>query len=270
MNWRVNEMKKLKLGTVLCSIFLLLKVEHSDCLDVTASSTNVNAFDSFYFGGGGGYNFIRYDSYRLSVPGALTLSGPNLVVMYDQQKVSRPMGTFVLGGGKVFYDWLYIGIEGLVDIAGAKTESVRVDGYATRDKAHDSDGGYVVHEGGVLPQVGIRLGYVDKSSDIMFYTRPSIAFTETVLYNDNDRRDILGPQAKLDGEPRRATFAVALGIEKVIFADVSARLEGEYLFEKPWEVNSLTAHKGVDTGWRTKAKTRSYNVRFLLTYNCKY
>ena len=221
-------------------------------------------FRGFYLGGGLGWNFVKYNSYRLGVSGG----NEGDTVAYDEQKVNRPMLSLVLGYGDIVYPNIYVGLEGIVDIAQNKTKSVLISGKEILEVSHDSDGGYVKHKG-IAAEIGVRFGYVFDNSKTMVYMRPGASFfNEVELWNDI-RRTFQGTHQKIDGHPKKIAFAIALGAEKIINDNFSARLEAGYLFRRSFETNSIAAHNGTDTGWRTKANTKSYNVRLLAIYNFK-
>lgn len=113
-------------------------------------------FDGFYLGGGLGLNSVRYNSYRLGLGENLAREKGN-VANYDEQKVNRPMLSFVFGYGKSLHQNVYVGVEGLVDITQNKTKSVKIDGKEIRDVTYDSDGGYVKYKGLSAIRCQIRL-----------------------------------------------------------------------------------------------------------------
>jgi hypothetical protein len=262
-----SDMKNLKLSAALCSLFLSAVAEDYNGSSASENVTDksIDVFDAFYLGAGGGCGFMQYDSYRLGTGGFL-VAAPGSYLQLDQQKLSRPFGSVVAGVGKTFYGWLYLGFECLVDFFRAKTDSNRVNGVQIVNAGHDSDGGYTVYNGGVQPSLGVRLGYVDKDCGAMVYVKPSIVFARDVILWHDSRRTFTGPDGKLNGKPKREVVAIAFGVQKNVYEQVSVRLEGEFFLERSWEVDSIAVHGGNDTGWRTRAKSKSYNVRILATY----
>ena len=222
-------------------------------------------FDGFYLGGGLGLNFVRYDSYRLGLGGDLALEKGN-IASYDDQKVNRPMLSFVFGYGKSFYQNVYVGVEGLIDIAPNKTKSVKVNGKEVIDVAHDSDGGYAKYKG-LSAQLGVRLGYVFNQANTMIFVRPAASFfNEMELWSDA-RRTRQGPDKKLNGHPRKVAFSFAVGAETKVNDNLSVRIEAERVCKRSFTVDSIAAHDGTDTGWRTKANTHAYNARLVCSYH---
>jgi hypothetical protein len=251
-------MKKI-VSCVLCAAFTVINAEYCSGVDVEKDSEE-SLFQGLYLGGGIGCNYTRYNSYRIAAGSAV-----GMMKVYDQQKVDRFIGCFLLGGGATFYRNLYAGLEWLIDFSKSKTKSVLIHGGEYTEIAHDSDGGYVIHKGGAN-QIGVRLGYVAPDLGAMLYLRGGVAFLgKTELWNDA-RRTMTGPDSPLEGRPKRAALVFALGVEKNICHDFSVRLEGEVVSKRSLDVNSIAAHSGVDTGWRTRANTKEYNVRLLITY----
>jgi hypothetical protein len=260
-------MKKLS-SVFLCTVLTVIGVGYCRGVDAEESvNIDESLFSGIYLGGGIGYNYVRYDSYRLSTNVGFCIMSPihiGVVHKYDQQKINRSVGCLLLGGGTTFCRNFYVGFEGLVDFSKSKTESVLIQGKEYLEVAHDSDGGYVMHKGGAK-QIGGRLGYVIPDLGAMIYLRSGIAFLgRTELWGDG-RRTMTGPDFPLEGRPKKTSFAFALGIEKTLCYGFSARLEGERVHQRPFETTSFAAHSG-DTGWRTKASTKEYNVRLLVTY----
>lgn len=247
---------------ILTSVFCLTSLVGADAF--CAESTEL--FDGLYLGGGLGWNFIKYNSYRLGVGGTLCPEfSIGAVVAYDEQKVNRPTFSVVLGYGKTLYKNVYVGLEGLMEISNNKTESVLINNKEIKEVAHDSDGGYVKYKG-FSAQIGCRLGYVFDKLKTLVYVKPAVSFfNEMELWNDA-RRTMSGPDTKLEGHPDKTTFALAFGAETKVFDNFAVRLEAERLFKRSFTGSSFEAHSGADTGWRTKANTDSYNVRLLLSY----
>lgn len=260
-------MKKVLLGLVALSIPAGVFAAEENSNDVSKESIRVEEksgmFDGFFFGAGLGLNAVKYNSYRLGLgKGIAPIKG--VMGNYDDQKVNRPMLSFVFGYGKSVYQNIYVGVEGLVDIAQNKTKSVEINGKEIKEVAHDSDGGYVKYKGFAV-QLGIKLGYVFNKANTMIFVRPAASFfNEMELWNDN-RRTFKGPDQKLEGHPKRVAFSFAVGAETKVNDNLSIRIEAERVCKRSFTGTSFNAH-GWDTGWRTKANTYAYNARLLCSY----
>ena len=265
-------MKKLLVSLAVLAAPATVFAEKADSVDVKKESVGIvdekaGIFDGFYLGGGLGLNSVRYNSYRLAYKAGSHVAAGNegLVTNYDEQKVNRPMLSFMFGYGKSFYQNVYIGVEGLIDIAQNKTKSVKVDGKEIVDVTHDSDGGYVKHKG-LSAQLGIRLGYVFNKANTMIFVRPAASFfNEIELWSDAGRTR-QRPDKKLSGNPKRVAFSLAVGAETKFNDNFSIRIEAERVCKRSFTADSIAAHDGTDTGWRSKANTHAYNARLLCSY----
>lgn len=265
-------MKKILLSLVALSIPTGVFATEENSTDANKESVNVieeksGIFDGFFFGAGLGLNSVKYNSYRLALKSGFCVREEEIgaVASYDEQKVNRPMLSFVFGYGKSVYQNVYVGVEGLVDIAQNKTKSVKIDGKEIVEVTHDSDGGYVKYKGSAA-QLGIKLGYVFNKANTMIFVRPAASFfNEMELWNDN-RRTFKGPDQKLEGHPKRVAFSFAVGAETKVNDHFSIRIEAERVSKRSFTGTSFNAHGGTDTGWRTKANTYAYNARLLCSY----
>lgn len=266
-------MKKILLSLVALSIPTGVFATGENSVDANKESVNAieeksGIFDGFFFGAGLGLNAVKYSSYRLAYKRGSQVTSDDYIggiVNYDEQKVNRPMLSFVFGYGKSVYQNVYVGVEGLLDIAQNKTKSVEVNGKEIKDVAHDSDGGYVKYKG-FAAQLGVKLGYVFNKANTMIFVRPAASFfNEMELWNDN-RRTFKGPDQKLEGHPKRVAFSFAVGAETKVNDNLSIRIEAERVCKRSFTGTSFNAHGETDTGWRTKANAYAYNARLLCSY----
>lgn len=262
-------MKKVLLSLVALSVSAGVFAAEENSSDTNKESVNVieeksGIFDGFFFGAGLGLNAVKYDSYRLGL-GENLANVKGIVGNYDDQKVNRPMLSFVFGYGKSVYQNVYVGIEGLIDIAQNKTKSVELDSKEIVEVTHDSDGGYVKYKG-FSAQLGVKLGYVFNKANTMIFVRPAASFfNEMELWNDA-RRTQKGPDTKLGGHPKRVAFSFAVGAETKVNDKLSVRIEAERVCKRSFTADSIAAHNGTETGWRTKANTYAYNARLMCSY----
>lgn len=188
--------KFLLISLVACPAFSVMPVHHG-------AKETIDPFDGIYFGIGIGKNFGRYDSHKHATGVGLTPSYPSMSFEFDQQKLNRDMCGITAGIGKT-YGKFYYGLDVLLDFFESKTMSVLVDGQEPIEGSHDSDSGYVKYAGGPVPTIGIRLGYIDKSSGIIFYVKPAVVFdAKTALHSDESRMR-KGPENELDGGDRKS------------------------------------------------------------------
>ena len=61
-------------------------------------------------------------------------------------------------------------------------------------------------------------------------------------------------------------FSLAVGAETKFNDNFSIRIEAEIVCKRSFTADSIDAHDGTDTGWRTKANTHTYNARLLCSY----
>jgi len=124
---------------------------------------------------------------------------------------TRIMGTIAVGGGATFGENFYVGGEAWVDLS--KKGKLKREGDDVKREGTS----------GVVPAVGLRLGYVVPSMGTMVYVKPGAAWIKSDLGVGVPSGHVLG---KLDGKVRPL---VAVGIEKFISRSVSGRVECEYV-----------------------------------------
>ncbi|MBO6056270.1 MAG: hypothetical protein J6P84_04790 [Alphaproteobacteria bacterium] len=61
-------------------------------------------------------------------------------------------------------------------------------------------------------------------------------------------------------------FSLAVGAETKFNDNFSIRIEAERVCKCSFIADSIDAHDGTDTSWRTKANTHTYNARLLCSY----
>lgn len=248
---------------------LTYKLLNSATIEDCKCENNTDAFDGLFVGAGIGMNFLRYKSYRVA-NNVGPLTNPQIIGVkrvFDDQNVNRPFGTVVFGYGRSFVNWAYCGVDALIDITTSRSKTVKSRGIENIESGHDSDGGYVKYKG-LTAEIGPRFGYIFGNTNSLVYIRPAALFNKVEIYNDA-RRTLSGPDTKLSGHPSSVAFAVAIGVEKVLKKNFSVRVEGERVFRRSHWTNSIAAHNGADTGWRTGGNVNGYNARVMLTYRFK-
>lgn len=169
----------------------------------------------------------------------------NEVKKVDNVKVvsknaNRFIGTVGIGGGKVFKDKFYAGLEVLFDFTKSKDWT---------EKYHDVD--YKLKSNGLFTSLGLRLGYIVPKYNTMVYFKVAGSHSSSKV-------TAIGVNK---GELKAAKIVptLALGVEKAFCKKFTARLEGEYRFKGTKKAEGYEL-KGND-GFNIRALV-SYNVRF--------
>lgn len=210
-------MKKLGLGAIVFSITFSVHAEDvsSPCL-----------LEGIYAGLGIGASFLKTC---------------NIVVGYKDPEKKEPIirdfsanrfvGSFVIGGGKVFHK-VYSGIEILCDIM--------------KNKRHEIYGKNI-HQKGVVPQLNIKIGYTP-NSNAMAYMKLGCAWSRgsvNVIEEINDTKT-------------KIALVLGAGIEKAFHNRVSTALEVDCNFGGRHSNTNTDTH--INKGW---------NARALIKYNIK-
>ncbi|MBO4405706.1 MAG: hypothetical protein J5821_03160, partial [Alphaproteobacteria bacterium] len=115
-------MKKVMLGAAVCAMAFSANAEE---VVVEEAAVRTSAFSSIYGGLGIGGSFLKSDAADY-----FDKDGNH----HDKAKANRFMGSFVLGGGKVFRNNVYVGGEFLADFMKNK----KFEAY-DKDKNHTHD-----------------------------------------------------------------------------------------------------------------------------------
>lgn len=155
------------------------------------------------------------------------------------KNANRFIGTVGIGGGKVFKDKFYAGLEVLFDFTKSKDWTERFNGNDVKLKSN-----------GLFTSLGLRLGYIVPKYNTMVYFKVAGSHSSVKATNLAD-----------NGELKAAKIVptLALGVEKAFCKKFTARLEGEYRFKATKKANGVEL-KGND-GFNIRALV-SYNVRF--------
>ncbi|MBE6447316.1 MAG: porin family protein [Alphaproteobacteria bacterium] len=203
-------MKKLALlATIGCFAVSGVSAEEVVLDEASTAGEDTGCFDSIYGGLGFGGSFLKVGN----------------------EKFNRFMGSLVFGGGKVFNDQYYCGLDAIMDFMSNKDKGV-------------NDG--ILKNKGFNPQVGVRFGYLFDNVS-MVYGRLGLQYSKCEFFNSKENTT--------SSETQWAPV-VALGGERArVWKSVSARVEAEYAFGK--KHGGTRANKG-------------WNVRLLGAYNFKY
>jgi len=231
-------MKKVLLSAA-CAVAFSANADVAGKLVVAETAQPV--FSSIYTGLGIGGSFLKSSEFDYT-----NTKGEDAKF---KVKANRFIGSFVLGGGKVFKNNIYAGAEFLMDFTKNKKKEIEA-----KDGTKDIKGEWKV--GGFIPQINVRAGYVFKNN-VLAYAKLGCAWTKlsAKTFVKSGSNVIEGP-----GESKtKASVVLGLGAEKAFCKKFSAALEGDYNFG--WKDKEFTSDKRVNKGW---------NVRALVKYNIKY
>lgn len=235
-------MKKILLSAAVGSLFFTANADqtvvtaHEEPAIVVEQAPEVCEcpFGGLYLGLGIGGSFLQNN-------GSVTTNGAAYQKM--DNNVNRFIGTIALGGGKVFNEKFYLGLEGMMDFT--KSENKRI-----------ANNTFKIKNTAVIPSIGLRLGYVYNCWLIYGKVSASHASTEATVVANN---------VKL-GSAKKFAPALALGVEKAFCKKFTARLEGEYRFESKKDFNETIG----GTNYIGSVKgNKGFTVRALVAYNVK-
>ena len=239
-------MKKILLSAAMGSLFFTANADqtvvtaHEEPAIVVEQAPEVCecAFGGIYLGLGMGGSFLKNDSYGKI--GTTEVKGNN--------NVNRFIGTVVLGGGKVFSEKFYLGLEGMMDFTKSEKKTFKT---GNADVFEQKNSGF-------LPSIGIRFGYVYNTWLIYGKVSASYASVEA-------KERLTANNAKIASANKFAP-ALALGVEKAFCKKFTARLEGEYRFESKKNFTETYAGQAI-TG--SVKGNKGFTVRALVAYNVK-
>lgn len=200
-------MKKLALSAAVCAMAFSANADVAE--EVVVETAQGSIFSGIYGGLGIGGSFLKC----------------------DDLKANRFIGSFVLGGGKVLNNGMYIGAEVLSDF--------------TKTKKWDRGGGDNVQTNGFIPQIDAKIGYAFRNNSLV-YAKFGCAWSKISSYNKSEDKT---------HSKTKASFVTGLGAEKAFCKKFSTALEGDYNFG--WKEDGKRFNKG-------------WTVRALVKYNVKY
>ena len=248
-------MKKVMLSAAVCALAFSANADVASEV-VVADAIQASAFNSIYAGLGIGGSFFKGDDVVYATddnPTDATDWG------YLNPKANRFIGSFVLGGGKVFNNKIYVGAEFLMDFT--KNKKFSVEHSATSPVyVNDGTNNYVLADiygkiGGFIPQINAKLGYAFNKCTLA-YVKLGCAWTKVTV----DSYDVSTPATPKEVpsasfSKTKAAFVLGVGAEKAFCKKFSAAVEGDYNFG--WKYSGLKFNKG-------------WTVRALVKYNVKY
>lgn len=244
-------MKKVMLSAAVCALAFSANADVASEV-VVADAIQASAFNSIYAGLGIGGSFFKGDDVVYATDGTHTDATD---WGYLDPKANRFIGSFVLGGGKVFNNKIYVGAEFLMDFT--KNKKFSVENSINNPVYVKKGTNYVSADiygkvGGFMPQVNAKLGYAFNKCTLA-YAKLGCAWTKVTVDSYE-----AGTDDKIDNasfSKTKAAFVLGVGAEKAFCKKFSAAVEGDYNFG--WKYSGLKFNKG-------------WTVRALVKYNVKY
>ena len=209
-------MKKLGLGVMVFSIAFSAHAEN-------VSSPSL--FEGIFAGLGIGASFLKTC---------------DIIIGYKDPEKKEPIvrdfsadrfvGSFVIGGGKVFHK-VYGGIEVLCDIM--------------KNEGHEIYGKNI-HQKGLIPQLNVKIGYIP-NLNVMAYMKLGCAWS----------RGSVNVAEEVNNTKTKVALVLGAGIERAFHNRVSTALEVDCNFGGRYS-NANTSDTRVNKGW---------NARALIKYN---
>ena len=159
------------------------------------------------------------------------------------KNANRFIGTVGLGGGKVFKDKFYAGLEVLFDFTKNKDWTEQVTYKTVKQNAK-------LKSNGLFTSLGLRLGYIVPKYNTMVYFKVAGSHSTAKVNLETANKEL---------KAAKIVPTLALGVEKAFCKKFTARLEGEYRFK---------GTKKAD-GYELKAND-GFNIRALVSYNVRF
>ncbi|MCR4555291.1 MAG: hypothetical protein K5766_00560 [Alphaproteobacteria bacterium] len=284
-------MKKVMLSAAVCAMAFSANADVSEEV-VVEEAAQTSDFNSFYFGAGIGGSFLKSDDVGITkgmqgTANGIRIEGDRAVftdftsVSREQEKfgvkANRFIGSFVIGGGRVFSNNVYVGGEFLMDVSKDKKisreskikanlidnsgigDNVIVNGKSVGEwKSEVSSFAQRkdVKVGGFIPQFNLKAGYVFKNNTLV-YGKLGCALTKVSIdsYYKKSGSDEWIKDKDESWSKTKPSLILGLGAEKSFGKKFSAAVEADYNFG--WKHKGYKANKG-------------WNVRALVKYNVKY
>ncbi len=258
-------MKKVMLSAAVCAMAFSANADVADEV-VIAEAIQASAFDSIYAGLGIGGSFLKGDD--IPYEKATGTLGDAKWEGRLGTKANRFIGSFVLGGGKVFNNKIYAGAEFLMDFTKNKkfdvTNTTAAPVYVVKTRDDDGkptalvEGKIAGKIGGFIPQINAKVGYAFNKCTLA-YLKLGCAWTKVTVdvYEGNGASPVVYDKeiSNESSSKTKAAFVLGLGAEKAFCKKFSAAVEGDYNFG--WKYRGLKFNKG-------------WTIRALVKYNVKY
>lgn len=159
------------------------------------------------------------------------------------KNANRFIGTVGLGGGKVFKDKFYVGMEVLFDFTKNKDWTEQITYRTVNQNAK-------LKSNGLFTSLGLRLGYIVPKYNTMVYFKVAGSHSSAKVNLETSNKEL---------KAAKIVPTLALGVEKAFCKKFTARLEGEYRFKGTKK----------EDGYELKAND-GFNIRALVSYNVRF
>ena len=159
------------------------------------------------------------------------------------KNANRFIGTVGLGGGKVFKDKFYVGMEVLFDFTKNKDWTEQITYKTVNQNAK-------LKSNGLFTSLGLRLGYIVPKYNTMVYFKVAGSHSSAKVNFETSNKEL---------KAAKIVPTLALGVEKAFCKKFTARLEGEYRFKGTKK----------EDGYELKAND-GFNIRALVSYNVRF
>ena len=211
-------MRRVILSTSICAIVFSVGAE---------MDSHSNFLDGIYAGVGGGGSFLKASNVVIGYRNPRKKE-----FIFQDFKVDRFMGSFVIGGGKVFHKKVYGGVEVLLDVMENKKRTVGKDSIKMK---------------GVIPQVDVKAGYATDQNSTA-YVKLGCAWSKGSV---DSSEESMNPDTK-------SSLVLGVGGEKAFHNRFSTALEVDYnLGSRYGKVSEKTR---INKGWHLRALVK-YNVK---------
>lgn len=211
------------------------------------ATESCSGYDGFYVGLGIGASNggVKTETTASYLAGA---DRPQDVGVDSNDRDTKFIGTAVLGFGKRIQGKAYLALEAGLDAS--ESSNFNHPGYRSVDgKVWETRS----RSNGLIPSVGLRLGYVHPETKGMVYLKAGAAYSKSKTWyddnyiaNTNDDEDII----HYEGKCSKFSPIIALGAEKLCGKNLRTRFEVEYRFNtnKKFDFNNAdrkgTASRG--------------------------
>lgn len=219
-------MKKVILSAFICTIVFSANAEVISEV-VSEAVSQSNSLDGIYAGVGGGGSFLKASN---MIIGYGNLGKKESI--FKDFKVDRFMGSFVIGGGKIFNKTVYGGVEVLLDVMENKKRIVGKGRMKMK---------------GIIPQIDVKAGYATDQNTTA-YVKLGCAWSKA---SSDDLEESVEPNIK-------SSLVLGVGGEKVFHNRFSTALEVDYNLGGRYA--NISEKTRINKGFHLRALVK-YNVK---------
>lgn len=256
------------LSAAVCAMAFSANADVADEV-VIAEAIQASAFDSIYAGLGIGGSFLTGDEIAYHQHATATDATAPARINH-KPKANRFIGSFVIGGGKVFNNKIYAGAEFLMDFTKNKkfeSDALVVNSIPTTNDPNN--GTFHTKVGGFIPQLSAKFGYAFNKCTLA-YLKLGCAWTKLSV-DSVLTAGTAAPATQPNWSKTKAAFVLGLGAEKAFCKKFSVAVEGDYNFGwKNTFANINDAHRNTTNNEVSSRFNKGWTVRALVKYNVKY